>query len=76
MQLRKRLRNKVFVCSLVAYLIGFVCYGLESCGIQPPLDGNLLYKAFECLAGLLVLLGILIDPTTPGITDGDEDGKC
>lgn len=76
MDLKSRLRNKWFVCALVAYLIGVVCYGMEAFGIQPPFDGNLLYKAFECLAGILVLVGILINPTTPGIGDGDKDGKC
>lgn len=68
MNLKKRFRNKTFIIALVSAMVlltqqlGFDLFPANWADIM------------NTLLVILTLLGVVIDPTTPGITDGD-DGK-
>ncbi|MHC1682835.1 MAG: phage holin [Clostridiaceae bacterium] len=63
MNLKTRLRNKAFVVSLISFIVlmtkTFIKY-------EFPENFELIINTF---LSLLTMLGILIDPTTPGISD-------
>jgi phi LC3 family holin len=64
MKIVERLRNKVFLTALVAFIIMVVKqFNL----FEVPDNWETLLNS---LLGLLIMLGIVVDPTTPGLGDG------
>ncbi|MEI6821022.1 MAG: phage holin [Bacteroidota bacterium] len=59
----KRIRNPLFWSALV----GFMCQFLQVWQIVPVPDG--WQDTFNSLSQLLIILGIWVDPSSPGITD-------
>jgi len=63
MDWKTRLRNKTFIMSVVA----FVFYILkEVFGFVPTSELNII---IDSVLGLLIALGVIINPTTPKIRD-------
>ena len=61
----KRLSNKVFVVSTIAYVLYLV-------GINEGMElSTELTEVIDIVFQILIGLGIVIDPTTSGITDGE-----
>ena len=67
-----RFQNKVWVSALVALLVTFVYDGLALLGIAPTVDQNAVLALAETLLKVLVALGILVDPTTAGVSDSAQ----
>lgn len=65
--LKKRLKNKAFLTSLTSAGCIAVQAVLAPLGIQ--IDNDYIMTATNAVLGVLVLMGIVIDPTTPGIGD-------
>lgn len=63
MDLKTRFKNKTFILAFVSALMLIA----QECGLH-FIPGAILDLVNSFLA-LFVLLGIVIDPTTPGITD-------
>ena len=61
--LKKRAKNKVFWVSLISLVIIL----LKQLGVELPFD---LGAISDTILSILVLMGIIVDPTTQGITDG------
>lgn len=61
----KRLRNKYFIMAIFSTVAYF---GKESGLYVIPEQTTML---FNCVVAALVTLGIVIDPTTPGLKDGE-----
>lgn len=63
MDIKKRLQNKAFWVALAAFI---ALMGKTFNLFQVPDNYNELVNMF---LGLLIMLGIIVDPTTPGIKD-------
>lgn len=66
MNIKARLRNYGLWVAVAA----LVLIVLQTFGV-PVVEAD-YYKVFYALMSVLVLLGIVIDPTTPGIADGSK----
>lgn len=67
-----RLQNKTTLTALILAIIAFVYQILGILGIAPGIDQNTLVSTCGLIINLLVALGIVIDPTTAGITDSKK----
>lgn len=67
-----RLRNKTWVASLLALVITFVYDLLAMLEIVPAVTKDWLMSIVQTALTLLAGLGVLIDPTTPGMGDSDR----
>ena len=66
MDLKARIRNKAFWVALFAAVILLA----QQVGLELPFEK--LTNVFNAALGLLTVLGIFVDPTTPGVSDGRE----
>ena len=67
--LKLRLKNKTTLVTMVLATISFVYMVLDTIGIVPKFDQDMIVKIALGLIDLLAILGIIVDPTTEGITD-------
>lgn len=67
-----RLQNKTTLTALILAIIAFVYQILGILGIAPGIDQNTLISTCGLIINLLVALGIVVDPTTAGITDSKK----
>lgn len=67
-----RLRNKAFLASLLALTITFIYDLLAMLGVTPAMDENALMSIVETVLKVLCLMGVIMDPTTQGISDSDR----
>lgn len=75
MDIKKRLQNKTFVVTMAVAVIAFVYQILGIIGVVAPVSQDEVVSIVMVVVNLLVGLGILVDPTTAGITDGDKNGN-
>ena len=64
-----RLQNKTTLITMVLAAISFIYMILEVVGIIPKFDQDTIIKIALGLIDLLALVGIVIDPTTAGVSD-------
>jgi len=69
-----RLKNKTFLVALIAAIIGVVYNVLGMFDVVPAISESEIMQIVEAVLGFLVLIGVIQDPTTTGISDG-EQGK-
>ena len=67
LDLKKRFTNKVFVTSFIATLVILV----QQVGLSQYLPSNIM-EIVNTVLLLLTMMGVLVDPTTDGITDGED----
>lgn len=67
-----RLQNKTTLTALILAIIAFVYQVLGILNIAPGIDQNTLVSTCGLIINLLVALGIVVDPTTAGITDSKK----
>ncbi len=67
-----RLKNKTTLVSILSALIGLVYQVLSIFDIVAPISEEMLYRGLAMAINLLVMLGILVDPTTIGINDSEK----
>lgn len=72
MDIKQRLKNKTFVVSMLVAIIAFVYQILGIIGITVPITQDNITQVIMIIVNLLVGLGILVDPTTVGISDGNK----
>ena len=75
MDIKKRLKNKTFLVTMAVAVIAFVYQILGIIGVVAPVSQDEVVSIVMVVVNLLVGLGILVDPTTAGITDGDKDNE-
>ena len=63
MDWKARLRNPFFITGLVGLVVPY----LLSLGFK--FDGNYVIDAVKGLCAILTFIGIMVDPTTPGLKD-------
>ena len=64
-----RLQNKTTLVTMILAIISFVYMVLDAFGIVPKFEQDLIVKLVLGLIDLLALFGIIIDPTTAGVSD-------
>lgn len=64
-----RAQNKVTLLAIISGVIAVVYTVLGWFGITPSIPDTGVKEVAETIVGILVLLGIVVDPTTEGISD-------
>ena len=67
-----RIKNKVTLTAIVLGVIGIVYKILAMLGIVPPISENDVVEVVMLVIELLVLLGVVVDPTTAGVSDSQQ----
>ncbi len=67
-----RFQNRVTLTAIVLAVIALVYQILGICGIVPAVSQETIVQLAGAVINLLVLLGIVVDPTTDGIGDSDR----
>lgn len=67
-----RFQNKVSLTAIVLAVIALVYQILGICGIVPAVSQDTMVQLAGAVINLLVLLGIVVDPTTEGISDSQR----
>ena len=67
-----RFKNKTVLTSIVLATIALVYQVLAMINVVPEISQNQIVELSGMVINLLVLLGIVVDPTTDGITDSDQ----
>ena len=73
MNLKIRLKNKTFVVTMAVAIIAFIYQILAILGVTPPVAEGEVTELVMIVVNILVGLGILVDPTTEGITDQTKE---
>jgi len=64
-----RLKNRTWLATFAAAIVGF-CYDLAAMWeIVPPIGESAVMEIITTLLGLLTMLGVIVDPTTDGVSD-------
>ena len=67
-----RFKNKAFVVSFATVVVTFMYQILSLLGITPALSESMVMNLITTVINALVMLGVLVDPTTKGIKDSDR----
>lgn len=67
-----RIKNKTTLVAILSAVIGLIYQILVVFGIIAPISEEMLYKALGMAINLLVMLGIVVDPTTSGVSDSEK----
>lgn len=71
MNLKLRLQNKVTLTAIITLALAIVYQVLGMFGIVPGIGQDQVTEVVTMVISLLVLLGVVVDPTTPDIKDSD-----
>jgi phi LC3 family holin len=69
---KARFKNKTFVVTFVTLVVTFVYQVLGLFGVVPTISENTVMNLLTMVVNLLAGLGVLADPTTPGVVDSDR----
>lgn len=72
MNIMLRLQNKATLAALCATIVAFVYEVLGILGIVPMIGEDQVTQIVSVIITILVGLGVVVDPTTEGITDNIE----
>ena len=68
---KQRFRNRTWLLTFVAAVAALIYQSLKVLGIVPHIAQEQLMELVTMLVGILTLLGIVVDPTTPGTKGSD-----
>lgn len=71
MKLMLRLKNKASLTAIIAAIVAAVYQILSLFSIVPAISQDAFVQTCGLVVNVLVLLGIVVDPTTPGIEDSE-----
>lgn len=69
---KARFRNKTFIISFVALVIGFVYQVLGLFDVVPSISEESLVNVLTMAVNILAFIGVVVDPTTDGLNDSDR----
>lgn len=64
-----RFQNKTTLTAIVLAIVALVYQVLGLCGVIPGVSESQIVEVVGMVINLLVLLGVVVDPTTSGVTD-------
>lgn len=67
-----RLKNKAFLVTLIAAIVALAYQVLKMFEIVPSISESEVMNIVNTILGLLVLIGVIQDPTTTGLTDSEQ----
>ena len=67
-----RFKNKVWLGSFISLIIGFIYSMLALFDIFPAVTQNIILQHANQVLTFLGLIGVIVDPTTPGLEDSDR----
>lgn len=67
-----RMKNKTFVITMLTTVIAFIYQILAMFEIVAPISKEQVTQVIMLLVNILVGLGILVDPTTKGVSDSER----
>lgn len=70
--LKARLKNKVFIISVGTLVVSILYKILSLCGVVPSVSESEILEVFSYLVDALSLMGIIVDPTTKGVSDSER----
>ena len=71
MNWKLRFKNKTVLVAFVGTVITFVYQILGIIGITPAITQDTITQLVGLIINVLVSVGVLVDPTTPGIGDSE-----
>ncbi len=70
--IKERLKNRVFLLAAVALIISFAYQLLGLFGVVPPITENEVLEIVTMAVNILAFFGVLVDPTTAGMSDSER----
>ena len=70
--LKVRLQNKTWLLAMLAAIVAFVYQVLGLCGFVPAVSQDQITQLVGIAINILVALGIVVDPTSSGVTDSKQ----
>ena len=67
--LKSRMRNKTFLVAMFAAVSMLIQSILEPFGVDVTILNEAITNVFNAALVLLIIIGVVIDPVTPGIKD-------
>lgn len=67
-----RFKNKTWLSMFISLIVGFVFNILKLFDVFPVVTENVIMNAVNQVLTFLGLIGVLIDPTTAGISDSNR----
>lgn len=64
-----RLKNKIWVASMISLIVGFAYEVLAMAGITPRVEQNEILALAKAVLQILGMIGVVQDPTTDGMGD-------
>lgn len=69
---KSRLKNKAVLAAIISAAVSFVYQILGLFDIVPPISESDITNVVGIVLNALVFLGIIVDPTTDGISDSES----
>ena len=69
---KARFKNKVWLASFIAFIVGTVFSFLAMFDVHPAISENYILEIADKVLTLLGLIGILVVPTTEGFNDSER----
>ena len=67
-----RFQNKAFLTGLISLVVVFIYDLLQLLGIAPVVTQSVVMQVAEGILTILVMVGVIADPTTAGLTDSRQ----
>lgn len=67
-----RFRNKTWLITFIVAALGLIYQFLDTFGVVPAIPQETVKALVFSMVDILVLLGIVIDPTTPEVGDSER----
>ncbi len=69
---KARIKNKAFVVGVTTLVVSFLYKLLSALDIVPAVSENEILELLGLAVNVLALVGVVVDPTTEGISDSDR----
>lgn len=67
-----RIKNPVFWVTVIPSIVSLAYLVLAVFGVTPSITENVIVDALLALVGALTTVGVLVDPTTKGVSDSKQ----
>lgn len=67
-----RIKNPVFWVTVIPSIVSLVYLALAAFGVTPSITENAFIDALLAVVGALTTVGVLVDPTTKGVSDSKQ----
>lgn len=72
MNWKLRFKNKATLAALIAAVVAFIYQICSILGVVPPVAEDAIIQGIAIILNILVALGVLVDPTTAGVSDSEQ----